>query len=56
VPVKTQSLLKAINVSGESKQNIKDEENSLATLFPPPPVPEGHKVVHVLRHFRAWHK
>ena len=23
---------------------------------PEPTVPEGHKIIHVLRHFRAWHK
>jgi broad specificity phosphatase PhoE len=23
---------------------------------PPPPIPEGHKLVHLVRHCRAWHK
>ena len=23
---------------------------------PPPPIPEGHKLVHIVRHCRAWHK
>ena len=23
---------------------------------PPPPVPEGHKLVHIVRHCRTWHK
>lgn len=23
---------------------------------PPPPLPEGHKLVHIVRHCRAWHK
>jgi hypothetical protein len=23
---------------------------------PPPPLPEGHKLVHLVRHCRAWHK
>jgi hypothetical protein len=32
------------------------DEDYYRSLFPQPTVPEGHKVVHVLRHFRAWHK
>lgn len=23
---------------------------------PPPPIPEGHKLIHLVRHCRAWHK
>jgi hypothetical protein len=33
-----------------------DDEDYYMTFFPQPTVPEGHKIVHVLRHFRAWHK
>jgi hypothetical protein len=40
----------------ESKREPSVDKNRVVYQDPQPTVPEGHKIIHVLRHFRAWHK
>ena len=56
-PIKSEepSIPARVSVEASNEAQNVDEKRDVYR-YPQPTIPKGHKIIHILRHFRAWHK